>query len=227
MTVDWILEQPGGDSEPDDGRLFAPAVARNAAPLAQALERLLPEAGTVLEIAAGTGQHAVYFARAFPWTTWQPSDPDARARASIEAWRRTAGQHNLKPPLPLDVAREGWSEGLPEVAAVLCANMIHIAPWAACLGLLAGAATLLPAGAPLILYGPFRRAGVETAESNEAFDRSLRARDPRWGLRDLAAVAEAAGPHGLHLAEVVEMPANNLTVALRREPLTPAGPKPL
>jgi hypothetical protein len=206
MTADWIFEQPD-----------------HAAPLARVLERLVPEAGSVLEIAAGTGQHAVFFARAFPWTTWQPSDPDAQARASIEAWRRAAGLHNLKPPLELDVAQENWNEGLESVSAVLCANMIHIAPWEACLGLLAGAATLLPEGAPLILYGPFRRAGVATAESNEAFDRSLRARDPRWGLRELEAVAAAAAPHGLELAELVEMPANNLTVALRRRADIRAG----
>lgn len=221
--ADWMFREPGGA----DARLSAPAAARNAAPLAAALERLLPAEATVLEIASGTGQHAVYFAERFPWMIWQPSDPDAAARASIEAWRRAAGLHNLLAPLALDVTAPGWAEGLEPVSAVVCANMIHIAPWQACLGLLAGAARLLPPGGPLLLYGPFRRPGLPTAESNEAFDHSLRARDPRWGLRDLEAVAEAAAAQGLALAEVVEMPANNLTVALRRAGDSAAAEKPL
>ncbi|SMF45877.1 Protein of unknown function [Tistlia consotensis] len=211
-----MFEAPGGAETGRDGRLFAPAAARNAAPLAAVLERLLPGEATVLELASGSGQHAVYLAERFPWMTWQPSDADPAARASIEAWRAAAGLGNLRPVLALDAAAPGWAAELAPVSAVLCLNMIHIAPWEACLGLLAGAATLLPEGGPLILYGPFRRAGIATAPSNEAFDRSLRGRDRRWGLRSLEAVAEAALAQGLELAEIIEMPANNLTVALRR-----------
>ncbi len=210
--ADWMLREP----PPGDERLAAPAAARNAAPLAAVLERLLPDADSVLEIASGSGQHAVFFAERLPWVTWRPSDTEPTALASIAAWRRLAGLHNLEAPRALDVSAPDWWAGLDPVSAVLCVNMIHISPWQSCLGLLEGAAALLPDEGALILYGPFRREGVETAESNEAFDRSLRQRDPRWGLRRLEAVVEAAAPHGLALAEVVEMPANNLTVALRR-----------
>ncbi|MEX0759783.1 MAG: DUF938 domain-containing protein [Tistlia sp.] len=212
----WVFEAPADGLGHDDGRLFAPAAERNAAPLASVLESLLPGQGRLLELASGTGQHAVFLAERLPGLAWLPSDPDPAARASIEAWRQAAGLPNLEPPLPLDATRDGWAEGLPPVSAVLCVNMIHIAPWSACLGLLAGAARLLPEGGPLILYGPFRRVGVPTAPSNESFDRSLRARDPRWGLRKLEAVMAAAAPLGLALEALVEMPANNLTLALRR-----------
>lgn len=195
-----------------DGRRFAPAAARNRDALTEALRPLLPASGLLLEIASGSGEHALHLARTFPALTIQPSDPDEGARASIAAWRAMEGPPNLLEPLALDAMGQG---GFPRVDAVLCVNMIHIAPWAACLGLLAKAADSLAAGAPLLLYGPFFRASVETAPSNLAFDADLRARDPAWGIRALEAVAEAAAP-AFALDRVVEMPANNLTVCFRR-----------
>lgn len=190
----------------------APAAARNGQAIADVLARWLPTSGFVLEIASGTGEHALRFAQAFPAHSWQPSDPDPQARASIAAWREEAGLANLLPPVALDAASPHWP--LAGAAAVLCINMVHISPWAATMGLMAGAARLLLPGAPLILYGPYRRAGVPTAASNEAFDASLQARDPAWGLRSVEEVATAA--EGFALAEVAEMPANNLMLLFRR-----------
>jgi len=193
-------------------RLDAPATARNREPILTVLRRVLPPAGVVLEIASGTGQHAAFFAAALPGVEWQPSDPDPAHRASVAAW--TAEVPNVRAPLDLDATRHLWP--LARADAVLCVNMIHIAPWQACLGLLEGAAGVLPAGAPLVLYGPYRRGGAHTAPSNAAFDADLRARNPAWGVRDLEAVQAAAADAGFALAEVVEMPANNLTVVFRR-----------
>jgi hypothetical protein len=191
----------------------APATERNREPIAAVLREVLPERGTLLEIASGTGEHAACFAGLFPHLLWQPTDPDPSALASILAWRREAGLGNLLEPLRLDAAETMWPVGSAE--AILCVNMVHISPWAATMGLVRGAARTLAAGAPLILYGPYRRAGVPTAPSNEAFDESLRARNSEWELRDLEAVeAEAAG-QGLRLERVVEMPANNLTLVFR------------
>lgn len=197
-----------------DQRLFAPAVARNREPILAVLRRVLPESGLVLELASGTGEHAAFFAAAFPHLDWQPSDPDPRARASIAAFRSAEGGTNLRPPLALDGAALSWP--LERAAAVVCINMIHIAPWAAAEGLMAGAARLLPAGGPLFLYGPFKEAGRHTAPSNEAFDADLRARDPRWGVRDLGEVVALAAAHGLRHEETVAMPANNRSVIFRR-----------
>jgi SAM-dependent methyltransferase len=191
----------------------APATERNRDPIAAVLREVLPARGLVFEVASGTGQHASYFARLFPGLEWQPSDPDPDALTSIEAWTADGGAENLREPLELDAAGT-WP--IDHADAVLCINMVHISPWAATLGLLAGAARLLPSGGPLILYGPYRRGEVETAESNEAFDRSLKARNPDWGLRDLEEVAAAAKAAGLVLERVVEMPANNLTVVFRK-----------
>ncbi|PWC36973.1 SAM-dependent methyltransferase [Azospirillum sp. TSO22-1] len=191
-------------------RLDAPATGRNRDPILAVLRRVLPARGTVLEVAGGTGQHAAHFAEALPDLVWQPTDPDPAHRASIAAW--TEGLPNVRPPLALDATRRPWP--VERADAVLCINMIHIAPWAACLGLLAGAAEILASGAPLVLYGPYRRGGAHTAPSNAAFDANLRARNPEWGVRDLEAVAHAAA--GFVLDEVVEMPANNLTVVFRR-----------
>jgi hypothetical protein len=196
-------------------RRSAPAALRNRDPIAAVLREVLPERGTVLEIASGSGEHAVHFASLFPHLAWQPSDPDEEALESIAAWRAQAGLPNLLEPFRLDAARAPWP--VARADALLCINMVHISPWTATLGLLRGAASLLPAEAPLILYGPYRRAGVPTAPSNEAFDASLRARDPEWGLRDLEAVAAEARSNGLHLERVTEMPANNLTVVFRRD----------
>ena len=190
----------------------APAAERNRDPIAAVLREVLPARGLVLEIASGTGEHAAYFAGLFPGLEWQPSDPDPSALNSIEAWTADAGAANLREPIELDAAGT-WA--VDHADAILCINMVHISPWAATLGLLAGAARLLPTGGPLILYGPYRRSEVETAESNEAFDRSLKARNPDWGLRDLEEVIAAAEAKGLSLERVVEMPANNLTVVFR------------
>jgi len=197
-------------SEAAEARRFAPAAARNRDALLEALRGILPPRGLVLEVAAGTGEHAVHMAAALPDLEWQPSDPSDEARASIDAW--AAGYANIRPALALDASAGPWP--IARADAVLCVNMIHIAPWAAGLGLLCGAAALLPAGAPLVLYGPFIQAGVETAASNLDFDASLRARNPEWGLRRLEDVAEAAT--GFQLERVIAMPANNLTVAFRR-----------
>jgi Protein of unknown function (DUF938) len=195
-------------------RLSAPAALRNRDPIAAVLREVLPGEGTVLEVASGSGEHAVHFARLFPRLEWRPSDPDPAALESIAAWRGEAGLANLLEPLRLDAAAQAW----PVVGAdaLLCINMVHISPWAATVGLMRGAGRLLAAGAPLILYGPYRRAAMPTAPSNEAFDRSLRARDPQWGLRDLEAVEAEALGRGLRLERVTEMPANNLTLVFRR-----------
>ncbi|WP_198370673.1 DUF938 domain-containing protein [Roseomonas rosulenta] len=195
-----------------DARREAPAVARNRDAILAVLRGILPAYGLVLEVASGSGEHTLHFAPALPDLTFQPSDPDPEARASIDAW--CAGVANIRPALALDAAAPDWP--VDRADAVLCINMIHIAPWAACEGLLRGAARLLPAGAPLVLYGPFRRAGVPTAPSNEAFDADLRARDPAWGLRELEAVSAAAAAAGFGPPAVTPMPANNLTVAFRR-----------
>ncbi|WP_421994709.1 DUF938 domain-containing protein [Roseococcus sp.] len=194
-----------------DARRFAPAVARNRDPLLDVLRGVLPE-GLVLEIASGSGEHAVHFAGALPGLTWQPSDPEEGARASIDAWTQASGLPNIRLALAVNAASRPWP--IAAVDAIFCANMIHIAPWAAGLGLLRGARELLPPGAPLVLYGPFLRAGVPTAQGNLDFDASLRARDPEWGIRALEEVARAA--EGFALDRVVEMPANNLTVVFRR-----------
>ena len=197
-----------------DARRHAPATQRNRDPILAVLRRALPAAGLVLEVSSGSGEHAVHFAAALPGLTWQPSDPDPTARASIAAWAAEARLPNLRPPLALDAAAPDWP--LDRADAVVCINMIHIAPWAAGLGLLRGAARLLPPGGPLILYGPYRQGGRHTAPSNAAFDAGLRAQDPDWGVRDLEAVAEAAVAAGFGAPEIAAMPANNLALAFRR-----------
>jgi hypothetical protein len=180
------------------------------------LRRVLPSTGLVVEVASGSGEHAVFFARALPHLEFQPSDPDPDNRASIDAWREHAALPNVRPALALDATAQTWPIAAP--TALTCCNMIHIAPWEATLGLLRGAERSLSPGHPLVLYGPYRRAGRHTAPSNESFDESLRARDARWGVRDLDEVVREARTCGLDLDEVVEMPANNLMVILRRRP---------
>ena len=198
-----------------DARRFAPAVASNRDALLAVLRPRLPRTGLVLEVASGTGEHLAALAALTPDLLFQPTDPDAESRASVDAWARHLAAGNMHPALMLDAAApEGWP--VTRADAVLCVNMIHIAPWTATLGLLRGAARVLPPGAPLFLYGPFRRGGAHTAPSNAAFDESLRARDPAWGVRDLEAVAEAAVAAGLTAPEIVTMPANNLVVTFRR-----------
>lgn len=197
-----------------DHRRSAPHVERNAVPIADVLRDALPPRGLVLEVASGTGEHSLHFAREFPKLLWQPSDPEPASLRSIEAWRVESGLFNLLPPVSLDARAAAWP--VPRADAILCINMIHISPWLATAGLMRGAGRLLEAGAPLFLYGPYRRDGVETAPSNEAFDESLKARNPEWGLRDLEAVSAEAEKSGLVLDTVVEMPANNLSVLFRK-----------
>ena len=197
-----------------DQRRSAPHVARNAGPIAELLRDVLPERGLVLEVASGTGEHAVWFAQALPGLTWQPSDPSREALASIAAWRELEGTPNLLAPLELDSASDIWP--IAQADALVCINMVHISPWGATEGLMRGAGRLLGKGAPLVLYGPYRRAGHPLEPSNVAFDESLKARDSRWGLRELEAVAECAAAEGLTLSQVIEMPANNLAVIFRK-----------
>jgi SAM-dependent methyltransferase len=198
-----------------DARRWAPATERNREPILAVLARVLPAAGLVLEVASGSGQHAAFFAGKLPGIEWQPSDREERDRASIAAWRDEAALPNLRAPIALDATWERWP--VERADAIVNINMIHIAPWAACEGLMRGAARLLSAGAPLVLYGPFRRGGRHTAPSNESFDSVLRAENDRWGVRDLDEVARAAAAEGLALEEIVEMPSNNLTVIFRRQ----------
>jgi SAM-dependent methyltransferase len=193
---------------------FAPAAARNRDPILAVLREHLPANGLVLEIASGTGEHAVHFAAALPGVTWQPSDPDADARASIAAHREMAALANLLAPIELDAALPVWP--LAQADAIVSINMIHIAPWAACLGLIAGAERLLPPNGVLFLYGPFRENGGFEAASNAAFDADLRGRNPAWGIRDREEVADIAAKHGLQFAARVAMPANNLSLVFRK-----------
>jgi SAM-dependent methyltransferase len=201
-------------SETSDRRIFRPHVARNREPILDVLKRVLPLQGLVLEVASGSGEHAAYFAKALQLLSWQPTDPDMEALASIAAHRAAAGASNLLSPLQLDVTAPEWP--VARADAILCNNMIHIAPWTACEGLIAGAARLLLAGGILYLYGPYKIDGRHTAPSNETFDADLRARNPQWGIRDLGDVTALAERHGFAPVETVPMPANNLSVIFRR-----------
>jgi SAM-dependent methyltransferase len=199
---------------PFSAALLSPAVTRNRDPILAVLRRVLPDRGTVLEIASGTGEHAAYFAARLPDLIWQPSDVDPDALASIEAHGEAANSPNLRAPVTLDVTAPAWP--VTQADAVISMNMIHISPWAAAQGLMAGAARLLADGAPLYLYGPFKENGEHTAPSNAAFDASLKARDPRWGVRDTGDVRALADSHGFDFIERVAMPANNLSLVFRR-----------
>ena len=192
----------------------SPAAERNKQPLAEVLGAVLPPSGLVLEIASGTGQHAEHFARTLSSLRWQPSDPDVEMLPSLAARVQRAGLPNLEPPLRFDV--HDAAPVLGEVAAIVCINMIHIAPWSACEALLRHASALLSLDAPLVLYGPFMRDGVHTAPSNAAFDASLRARNAAWGVRDVSDVDGLARLHGFTLQVTIAMPANNLSVVWRR-----------
>ena len=197
------------------GALASPAVARNTGPILEVLRAHMPARGRVLEIAAGSGEHAVAFAAALPGLDWTPSDPSAEARASIAAWAAAAGLPNLRDPLALDVLDAAtWPEG--PLQAVVCINMVHISPWVATEGLMALAGHRLATGGLLVLYGPYLEADVLLAASNAAFDESLKSRDPAWGLRDREEVAAAAKAEGLSLTRRIEMPANNLMLLFRR-----------
>jgi SAM-dependent methyltransferase len=197
-----------------DRRLYFPAAARNRQPILDVLRQHLPARGLVLEVASGSGEHIAHFARARPGSTFQPSDPDPTHRASIDAWIAALGLANVRPAIDLDVTAQTWAVGAAD--AVLCSYMIHIAPWSAALGLMRGAGRILPAGGVLYLYGPYKRGGQHTAPSNEAFDASLRAQNPEWGVRDLEAVAGVAAAQGFGAPVIVEMPANNLSLVFKK-----------
>lgn len=203
-------------SEPSDQRQYRPHVARNREPILAVLRRVLPPKGLVLEVASGSGEHAAYFAAELPALDWQPTDPDPQALASAAAHRAAAPLPNLLPPLALDVTAARWPVDRADV--IICCNMIHITPWAACEGLIAGAARTLADSGLLYLYGPYKIGGEHTAPSNHAFDLDLRARNPQWGIRDLDDVTALAERHGFKPAETVSMPANNLSVIFRRGP---------
>jgi len=205
---------PNGAPRDGSRRLDTPAAVRNREPILAVLERVLPDRGLVLEVASGTGQHAAHFAPRFPGLDWQPTDPDPLMRDSIAAWGVEGGRRIFRPPLDLDVASDPWP--VSQAAAVLCINMIHISPWACTQGLMRGSGRVLIEGGVLYLYGPYRIGGRPTAESNAAFDASLKSRDPQWGVRDLEAVCDLAAEHGLKLAETVDMPANNLSVIFKK-----------
>jgi SAM-dependent methyltransferase len=197
-----------------DPRLHYPHVLRNRDPILAVLKRVLPPRGLVLEVASGSGEHATHFAKSLPALTWQPTDPDPRARASIAAYCADAGAANLLAPLHFDPAAQPWP--VERADALVCINMIHIAPWAVSEALMAGAERTLPAGGVLYLYGPYQIDGRHTAPSNQEFDAWLRTQNPQWGVRDLGAVTDFAARHGLALAETVPMPANNFSVIFRR-----------
>jgi Protein of unknown function (DUF938) len=201
----------------EDGRLYAPAAARNREPILDVLRRHLPSRGLVLEVASGSGEHVAHFAKSSgPDLIFQPSDPDPGARTSIDAWATALDLDNIRPAIGLDVSSDRWPISYAD--AMLCINLIHIAPWTAAIGLMRGAADILPIGGVLFLYGPFRRNGHHTAPSNQAFDRDLRTRNPAWGVRDLEAVAALAKAHGFAQPVVEETPANNLSLIFLRMP---------
>ena len=196
------------------GERTAPSAERNKGPILDVLARVLPRRGLVLEIASGTGQHVVHFAKALPDLTWQPSDPDAELRESITLRVREEQRANVNIPVDLDVIKLPWP--LQTADAVVAINMIHVAPWSATLALFQGAKALLSTDDVLVLYGPYRRYGRHTSESNAQFDLDLRTHNPEWGLRDLEAVSDVAAGTGFILAETVEMPANNFSLVCKR-----------
>lgn len=213
-------------SDRPDNRQYAPATERNREPILNVLQEVLPPTGTVLEISSGTGEHAAYFAPRLHPRRWIPSDPNSLARESIAAWQQEVNADNLYPPIALDASAVRWLVEMPEaweefdleeypIRAIVNINMIHIAPWSACLGLMAGAGRILAAGDILYLYGPFKQKGQHTALSNAAFDESLQARNLEWGVRDLEKVVAAAEAENLSLRKIYSMPANNLSVVFQ------------
>ena len=197
-----------------DGRLVVSSADRNREPILKVLERVLPKTGLVLEVASGTGQHVIHFAQALKGLSWQPTDMDAACRRSISAWLATAGLANVRQPLDLDVRVLPWR--VPTLDAIVCLNLIHIAPWSVATALFAGAGLALRETGLLYLYGPYSVQGRHTAPSNAAFDSALRAENPEWGLRDLKEVEALAKDQGFDLAETIEMPANNFSVLFRK-----------
>ena len=206
-------------AEAGDARRFAPSASRNEAPILDVLRDVLPDTGRALEIGSGTGQHIAAFASAFPGLQWQPSDPFADSIASTAAWVAQADLDNLADPLALDVTTPDWPAALDGPRdAIVCINVLHIAPWAVTEGLMAGAGRLLAPGGILYFYGPYKRDGRHTAQSNADFDASLRPRDPTWGIRDIADVAACAEANGLTLERTVDMPRDNFSLVFRRAP---------
>ncbi|MGV7212746.1 DUF938 domain-containing protein [Bradyrhizobium sp. UFLA05-112] len=226
--AEYVVEfgKDGGRVEPD-GRLDAPAFHRNHEPIWAALEKhLAGRRGDVVEVGSGTGQHVVHFARHAPDLVWWPSDLNQRHLKSIEAWRVHSGLPNIRPPLRVDLSDPDWcpemksgegpKEGPKDLAAVFCANVIHIAPWNVAEGLFAGAGRYLQPGGTLFLYGPFKRGGKHTALSNAVFDTSLREGNAEWGVRDVGDVEKLAQHAGLRLVDLIDMPANNLTLVFAK-----------
>ena len=197
-----------------DDRQYAPATLRNRDFIVDVLRDVLPMTGVILEIASGSGEHIIHFAKHFPALVFQPSDPDPDASLSIAAWVKAAGVSNVRAPVALDASQSVWP--ISSADGIICINMVHISPWEATLGLIKGAAAILPSASPFYLYGPYKRAGFATAPSNQAFDMSLRDRNPNWGLRDLEAVAAMAQSVRFSAPVITEMPANNLSVVFRR-----------
>jgi cyclopropane fatty-acyl-phospholipid synthase-like methyltransferase len=197
-----------------NAKKYAPATQRNRQPILDVLQTLLPKQSNVLEIASGTGEHAVFFATNFPGCQWYTSDRDAELRESILAWSQEYPDRNLHPPLDIDINSDRWIRETKDITidAIVNINMIHIAPWSVCQGLMAGAGRILPKNGILYLYGPYKREGQHTSLSNEAFDKSLRDRDEQWGVRNLEDVIAVAQTANLKLKEVIAMPANNLSV---------------
>lgn len=196
-----------------EAKRHAPATTRNRDVITAALSGILPAKGQVLEIASGTGEHIVHFARTFRALRWQPSDPDPIAIASITAWRAEMGADNVEPPIQLDAVGQ-WPA--VDANAIICINMVHISPWAATMGLLRNAGTILKPGEPLYLYGPFWQHDVPRLEGNVAFDAALKQQNPEWGLRYVEDVSDEAARVGLRLDSIIPMPANNLSVIFRR-----------
>jgi hypothetical protein len=205
--------QVEGARKMTDHRQYAPATIRNRDFILDVLRDVLPTTGVILEIASGSGEHVVHFARNLPSVVFQPSDPEPEALLSVAAWVEDAQVTNVRTPIVLDVSQSPWP--IASADGIICINMVHISPWDATIGLITGAAATLPPGSPLYLYGPYRRKGVAMAPSNQAFDRNLRDRNPTWGLRDLEAVAAIAQSVGFSVPMVTEMPANNLSVVFR------------
>ena len=197
-----------------DHRQYAPATVRNRDFILDVLRDVLPTTGIILEIASGSGEHVVHFARNFPSLAFQPSDPEPDALRSIAAWVKAAQVTNVRAPIVLDASQSPWP--IASAEGIICINMVHISPWDATLGLIRGAAAILPPGSPFYLYGPYKREGFATTPSNQAFDRSLRDRNPTWGLRDLEAVTAVAQSVGFSVPTITEMPANNLSVVFHR-----------
>ena len=202
-----------------DARKYASATQRNRQPILEVLLKILPSQGNILEIASGTGEHGIFLAPRLSPRIWIPSEPNPLLRASISAWQEKFPAANLHPPLDIDVRNEPWSieNKDTKIDAIVNINMIHISPWASCLGLMAGAGRILPSGGILYLYGPFKKNGKHTAPSNQAFDRSLKTSNPEWGVRDITEVTRVAENHSLELEEIIAMPANNFSVIWRRQ----------